>query len=69
MHRNPGWKRGIRIGSAQDGFVDFFIPDPVQDPDNSGTSGAEGVTALASGKVVFGAEVGPRTLKKYAKEL
>ena len=25
---NPGWKRGIYIGSAQDGSVTAFIPDP-----------------------------------------
>ena len=26
---NPGWKRGIRIGSAKDGVVTAFIPDPL----------------------------------------
>ena len=25
---NPGWKRGIRVGSAKDGTVTAFIPDP-----------------------------------------
>ena len=25
---NPGWKRGIYVGSAQDGSVTAFIPDP-----------------------------------------
>ena len=25
---NPGWKRGIRVGSAKDGKVTAFIPDP-----------------------------------------
>src|SRR5262249_45902391 len=29
--RNPGWKRGLRIGSAKDGKVTAFIPD-VQEP-------------------------------------
>ncbi len=64
--RNPGWKRGIRIGSAKDGWVTAFIPDPEPDPDNSGTSGAEGVAADASGNV-FGAEVNPRGLRKYVR--
>ena len=65
--RNPGWKRGIRIGSARDGFVTAFIPDPETDQDNSGTSGAEGVAADAAGNV-YGAEVGPRAIKKYVKK-
>ena len=65
--RNPGWKRGIRIGSAKDGFVDAFIPDPEPDQDNSGTSGAEGVAVDAAGNV-YGAEVGPQAIKKYVKK-
>lgn len=65
---NPGgWKRGIRVGSAKDGKVTAFIPDPVPDQDKSGTSGAEGVAADASGNI-YGAEVGPRALKKYVKK-
>ena len=64
--RNPGWKRGIRIGSAKDGRVTAFIPDPEPDPDNSSTSGAEGVAADAMGNL-YGAEVGPRMLRKYVK--
>lgn len=65
--RNPGWKRGIRIGSARDGFVDAFIPDPEPDQDNSGTSAAEGVAADAAGNV-YGAEVGPKAIRKYVKK-
>jgi streptogramin lyase len=65
--RNPGVKRGIRIGSAKDGTVTAFIPDPEPDQDNSGTSGAEGVAADAMGNV-YGAEVGPQTLRKYTKK-
>jgi len=64
--RNPGWKRGIRIGNARDGFVTSFIPDPEPDQDNSETSGAEGVAVDAAGNV-YGAEVGPRAIKKYVK--
>ena len=64
--RNTGWKRGIRIGSARDGFVTAFIPDPEPDQDNSGTSGAEGVAVDAAGNI-YGAEVGPRAIKKYVR--
>ena len=63
---NPGWKRGIRIGSAKDGKVTAFIPDPEPDPEKVITSAAEGVAADASGNV-YGAEVGSRTLKRYVK--
>jgi sugar lactone lactonase YvrE len=62
--RNKGFKRGIRIGSAIDGFVTAFIPDPEPDQDNSGTSAAEGVAVDAMGNV-YGAEVGPRGMNKY----
>lgn len=69
---NPGhgtWKRGIRIGSAKTGKVDFFIPDPESRnaPDFRGTSAAEGVVIDAAGNI-YGAEVGPRALKKYTKK-
>lgn len=62
--RNQGYQRGIRIGSVKDGFVTSFIPDPEPDPDNTGTSAAEGVAVDAFGNI-YGAEVGPRTVKKY----
>ncbi|GMR17070.1 MAG: hypothetical protein BMS9Abin32_125 [Gammaproteobacteria bacterium] len=65
--RNGGWTRGIRIGSARDGFVTAFIPDPEPDPDNSGTSGAEGVAVDAAGNI-YGAEVGPRAIRKYVRK-
>ena len=58
------WKRGIRIGSARDGSVSSFIPDPAQNPPS--TSAAEGVAVDAAG-VIYGAEVGPRALKRYVK--
>lgn len=58
------WKRGIRIGSARDGSIAAFIPDPAET--TRGTSAAEGVAADARGNV-YGAEVGPRALKRYVK--
>ena len=60
-----GWKRGIRVGSARDGSVTAFIPDPAESPPS--TSAAEGVAADARG-VIYGAEVGPRALKRYVKQ-
>jgi hypothetical protein len=65
--RNTGWKRGIRIGSAKDGFVTEFIPDPEPDQDNSGTSGAEGIALDAEGNI-YGAEVGPMAVMKYVRK-
>ena len=57
-----GWKRGIRIGRTSDGVVTAFIPDPVENAPS--TSAAEGVAVDAAGNV-YGAEVGPRALKRY----
>ena len=65
--RHPGWKRGIRIGSAKDGTVTAFIPGSEPDPDHVGTSDAEGVAADAAGNV-YGAEVGQKALKKYVRK-
>jgi DNA-binding beta-propeller fold protein YncE len=62
---HDGWKRGIRIGSARDGSVTAFIPDPVAKA--KGTSAAEGVAADAAGNI-YGAEVGPKRLMKYVKK-
>ncbi|PCH61083.1 MAG: hypothetical protein COC19_05110 [SAR86 cluster bacterium] len=64
--RNPGWYRGIRIGSAIDGFVTGFIPDPNTGMAR-GTSVAEGVTADEQGNV-YGAEVAQRRLRKYSPQ-
>lgn len=66
MARNPGWKRGVYIGSVVDGWVTEFIPDPEPDPDASGTSGGEGVAVDARGRV-FTAEVGPRTVRLHVR--
>ena len=62
---HPGWKRGIRIGNISDGFVTAFIPDPVETV--KGTSAAEGVAADSKGNI-YGAEVGPKALKKYIRK-
>jgi DNA-binding beta-propeller fold protein YncE len=56
------WKRGIRIGSIRDAVVRSLIPDPIETATN--TSAAEGVAVDAAGNI-YGAEVGPRGVKKY----
>jgi DNA-binding beta-propeller fold protein YncE len=62
---HPGWKRGIRVGKVKDGSVTALIPDPVEVA--TGTSAAEGVAADSKG-TIYGAEVGPKDLKKYVKK-
>lgn len=57
---NPGFTKGIRIGSARDGKVTTFIPDP--DPKGS----QEGVAVDAKG-VIYGSLTGGMALKKYVK--
>lgn len=64
--RNPGYKRGIRVAHISDLRIFSFIPDPEPDQDNSGTSAAEGVAVDHDGNV-YGAEVGPRMLRKHMK--
>ena len=65
---NGEWQRGIRIGSAETGEVMYFIPDPADANGGPlrGTSFSEGVAADAAGNI-YGAEVGPRDLKKYVR--
>jgi len=62
--RNGGYKRGIRVANISDLRIFAFIPDPEPDQDNSGTSAAEGVAVDNEGNV-YGAEVGPRALRKH----
>ena len=65
---NPGWRPGIRIGPVADLKPVSFIPDPDKQADGpGGTSAAEGVAVDAAGNV-YGAEVGPKALKKYVKK-
>ncbi len=56
-----GWKRGIRIGSLQDGKITAFIPDPVDTSDT--TSAAEGIAVDSKG-AIYGAEVVPKTIRE-----
>jgi streptogramin lyase len=61
---HPGWIRGIRIGSARDGRVTAFIPDPT--PNATPITAAEGVAADASGNI-FGALVPTPGLQKHTR--
>ena len=80
------WKRGMRVGSAKDGKVMYFIPDPTSEgvtwamvdgkpvmkkadgtPGPTGTLAAEGVAVDKDGHI-YGAEVGPRAVKRYEKK-
>lgn len=58
---NPGWRKGLRVGSAKTGEVWYFVPEHVS-KQASGMGGfgsmGEGVTADAQGNVYAG-EVGP----------
>src|SRR5205823_2521800 len=58
---NPGFHKGITIGSAKDGKVRASIPDP--DPDGS----QEGVAADAKGNI-YGSLTGGMALKRYVKK-
>jgi sugar lactone lactonase YvrE len=65
---HKAWLRGIRIGSARDGKVLYFIPDPSNsNPAAKGTLAAEGVAVDRDG-IIYGAEVGPRKLQRYVKK-
>jgi hypothetical protein len=62
--RHVGWRKGVRIGSARDGRVMFFIPG--HDVDAPGGAAGEGVTVDADGNV-YAAEVTVRGLTKYVR--
>jgi sugar lactone lactonase YvrE len=63
---NPGWQRGIRIGSLKDGVVTDFIPDPDSTLETTGTSAGEGVWADGKG-AVYSAEVKQKAIVKYVR--
>jgi sugar lactone lactonase YvrE len=61
---NPGVKRGIYIGSAKNGKVKSFIPDPSPNP---AIALAEGVSADAKGNI-YAAGVSSTALHKFVKQ-
>ena len=62
---NPGCRRGIRIGSAKDGSVKYFVPDAAPYPAAADSTSSEGVAADAAGNI-YGAEFA-MDVKKYVK--
>ncbi len=69
---NPGWRKGLRVGSARTGEVLYFVPEHVSErPSGMGGYGTmgEGVTVDAAGNVI-GGEVGPvQGLTKFVPRL
>jgi hypothetical protein len=64
---NPGATRGITVGSAKDGSLRAFIPDPdLGQVDVNRISGASGITADDMG-TIYAADVGTHNLRKYVK--
>ena len=69
---NPGWRKGLRVGSARTGEVWYFVPEHVsKQPSGMGGVGSfgEGVAVDAQGNV-YGGEVGPiQGLTKFVPRL
>jgi DNA-binding beta-propeller fold protein YncE len=69
---NPGWRKGIRVGSARTGEVWYYIPEHNSErPSGMGGFGSagEGITVDAAGNIYTG-EVGPVTgMTKYVPAL
>ena len=61
----PGWKKGIRIGNARTGKVNYFIEDMESTTEEH--SGAEGVGVDRAGNV-YGAVVRRQMLEKHIKQ-
>jgi sugar lactone lactonase YvrE len=59
---NPGFRKGITIGSARDGKVTTFIPDP------DGDAGSQEGVAVAANGTIYGSLTGGMALRKYAKQ-
>jgi streptogramin lyase len=60
---NPGFHRGIYIGSVKDGKVTTFIPDPAP---KGGASFPEGITVGRDG-IIWGASIGDRNVLKFVR--
>jgi hypothetical protein len=58
---NPGFHRGIRFGSVNDGVVTAFIPDPAP---KRGASFPEGISVDRTG-TIWGASIGDRNVLKF----
>ncbi len=63
---NPGFKRGLRVGSAKDGKVTALVPFVEPDPDKNNNAGMEGVAADSAGNIYVG-ETTTMILKKLVR--
>lgn len=63
---NPGARRGIRIGSARDGSVRSFVPDPCPYPYAAGSTMAEGITVDREANL-YGADF-LGTIRKFVRK-
>src|SRR5688572_26751648 len=59
---NPGFRKGITIGSARDGKVTAFIPDP------DGEAGTQEGVAVDTRGTIYGSLTGGMALRRYAKD-
>ena len=62
--RNPGVKRGIRVGSTADGVVKAMIP--AVGPDETAAA-PEGIAADARGNI-YGGDVARKTVSRYTRQ-
>jgi hypothetical protein len=62
---NPGFKQGIRVGSAKDGSVKAFVP--ALGPEAKPMIVTEGVAADKLGNL-YGGETGTMNVGKYVKK-
>ncbi len=60
---HPGWRRGIRVGSLDDGAVTMFVP-PHQVPNSADGATGEGIAIDGSGNL-YTAEAQLRGVTKY----
>jgi sugar lactone lactonase YvrE len=63
--QNPGFRRGITIGTASDGKVTAFIPEPT--PATEGRDGGESVAVDDAGHVYVGMN-STRTVERYVRK-
>jgi len=66
-NENTGWEKGIRIGDAKTGFVEYFIPDQGDNPViTAHGSGTESLAVDKHGNI-FAGEPRPQLLQKYIR--
>lgn len=67
INENTGWAKGIRIGKVKSGFVEYFIPDPGDNPPI--TAHGAGAESLAVDKLgnIFAGEPRNHAVQKYIR--